>query len=664
MTVVVGVNVSFAASTTNGDEVIFSNVACASLITVYMDISAHAVVPNHVGPGDTYTVTIPGGSSTLPYSSSGLSVTGYKNLGQIYRFSSSSGDAAVTNVEATGSPTNIPNIEISTLLPTSGVPITFTSALWTSAAGGTITFTTASAHGLAVNDTITTVGNAPASYNKSGVKVASVPSSTTFTITGAGASNPGAITTQGFTWKSGGTPSWSFQTVSPHGLSVGDSISTINNVPAGYNVNGALVASAPSATIFSIPNATNPGALTTKGAVVAPQKTLTSSASTSARQLAVTSAVYNAGGNYYEYTTSTPHLLANGNFVQIAGMTPSGYNKSNAAVTAVPTSTTFRISAGGLSQVNGTAFGTVTPKESGLVTLNTPTAQPGTLTTPDVTVTLKAPNADATITTYLIGITTTASLAIGLDAGVTCPIPHSSPQTDGISATAVGAGGPTTSSQPGCRLPVSSTVSTSSTLPCGGGPFTTTTTTVEPTTSTSTSTSTTTTLEPTTTSTTEAPTTTSTTVAPPTTTTTVEPGTTTTTLAPPETTTTTDGDDDVDHDNNVDLHDVDDEHGCADDYDDDRSADDHDGDGRADDHVDDRGTGNDNLDHRGHDDYHRTDDHVEHVHRLQPGRAAGEQRERHARRQDHRDRHWLAAGFDRRPHAAFRSRRLGRRERR
>ena len=236
----------------------------------------------------------------------------------------------------------------------------------------------------------------------------------------------------------------------------------------------------------------------------------------------------------------------------------------------------------------------MTPKESGLVTLNTPTAQPGTLTTPDVTVTLKAPNADATITTYLIGITTTASLAIGLDAGVTCPIPHSSPQTDGISATAVGAGGPTTSSQPGCRLPASSTVSTSSTLPCGGGPFTTTTTTVEPTTS----------HEyvdhdnartdddkhdrgpdddfdhgraarPRTT--------------------TVEPGTTTTTSHPGNDDDDC-GDDDVDPDNNVDLHNVDDEHGCADDYDDDRSADDHDGDGRADDHVDDRGTGNDNLD--------------------------------------------------------------------
>ncbi len=81
-----------------------------------------------------------------------------------------------------------------------------------------------------------------------------------------------------------------------------------------------------------------------------------------------------------------------------------------------------------------------------------PIVQPndGTLTTPDITVTIVAPMADATITTYATEVDTTATVSLG-DAVTTCPIPHVNPQTDGISATVVGAGGPTTSSQPACR---------------------------------------------------------------------------------------------------------------------------------------------------------------------------------------------------------------------
>jgi len=90
------------------------------------------------------------------------------------------------------------------------------------------------------------------------------------------------------------------------------------------------------------------------------------------------------------------------------------------------------------------------------VTLTTPgplvITQPhdGTLTTPDVTLTVTAPLADATVTSYLTEFDTTATLSLG-DAVTTCPAPHSNPQTDGISATLVGAGGPTTSSEPACR---------------------------------------------------------------------------------------------------------------------------------------------------------------------------------------------------------------------
>ena len=105
----------------------------------------------------------------------------------------------------------------------------------------------------------------------------------------------------------------------------------------------------------------------------------------------------------------------------------------------------------------------------------------GTLTTPDITVSVTAPMAAATITTYAVEVDTTATVSLG-DAVTTCPIPHANPQTDGISATLVGAGGPTTSSQPSCRVagpnacPTSTTTSTKASTTTSTGGSTTTTT--------------------------------------------------------------------------------------------------------------------------------------------------------------------------------------------
>jgi hypothetical protein len=100
----------------------------------------------------------------------------------------------------------------------------------------------------------------------------------------------------------------------------------------------------------------------------------------------------------------------------------------------------------------------------------------GTLTTPDITVSITAPMANATITTYAVQVNTTATVSIG-DAVTSCPIPHADPQTDGISATVVGTGGPTTTSQPPCRkvgatgCPVTTTTTqrATTTTSVGGG---------------------------------------------------------------------------------------------------------------------------------------------------------------------------------------------------
>ena len=54
-----------------------------------------------------------------------------------------------------------------------------------SASGGTVTYTTATAHDFAVGQYITTQGNSPSAFNLSNVVVASVPTATTFTVTNA-----------------------------------------------------------------------------------------------------------------------------------------------------------------------------------------------------------------------------------------------------------------------------------------------------------------------------------------------------------------------------------------------------------------------------------------------------------------------------------------------
>ncbi len=136
--------------------------------------------------------------------------------------------------------------------------------------------------------------------------------------------------------------------------------------------------------------------------------------------------------------------------------------------------------AGASATNNGNSVEYDVSNTASTVTLATPVASPGSLTTPDVTVNLTAPSADATVTTFVQEIDTTATVSLG-DAVVVCAVPHSNPQTDGISATIVGAGGATTSSQPSCRpegtgaCPTTTTTTMKSTTSTGVGGSTTTT---------------------------------------------------------------------------------------------------------------------------------------------------------------------------------------------
>jgi Calx-beta domain len=95
---VIGANVASGAGTTNGDQVTFAQTDCSTSIGLHqkIDVVAQAVVPNQVGQGESYTVTIPGGTATLPAHSNGLTINSYKNVAQTYEFASSAGSVTVT----------------------------------------------------------------------------------------------------------------------------------------------------------------------------------------------------------------------------------------------------------------------------------------------------------------------------------------------------------------------------------------------------------------------------------------------------------------------------------------------------------------------------------------------------------------------------------------
>ena len=123
--------------------------------------------------------------TNLPAAQAGLDVTGFKNLSQSYLFSSSAGSVSVTNVQPANS--NAGNDQAFTnAVWTPAAPILISGETFSTAAGGTITFTSAAAHGLAVGNHITSRGNTPRGYNFADKTVATVADTTHFTVTGVG----------------------------------------------------------------------------------------------------------------------------------------------------------------------------------------------------------------------------------------------------------------------------------------------------------------------------------------------------------------------------------------------------------------------------------------------------------------------------------------------
>src|SRR5262249_31043081 len=157
----------------------------------------------------------------------------------------------------------------------------------------------------------------------------------------------------------------------------------------------------------------------------------------SGRGYPISSAVWDAGnGGEITFTTSAPHLLHVGDLINTVLSIPNGYNRQatrGVAITSVPTPTPPVIprpaahpgaittkgyvdtlpNPGAIGNQHGSVNGLTT------ATLSTPTASPGTLTTPDVTITFTAPLSNTTITTYVAVVTTTATIVGVGDAATT-----------------------------------------------------------------------------------------------------------------------------------------------------------------------------------------------------------------------------------------------------
>jgi hypothetical protein len=273
----------------------------------------------------------------------------------------------------------------------------------------------------------------------------------TYTVTPTNEGSTTAISNA--VWDGSGGGRITFDTSAAHNLFKGQIVDTAGFQKTGYNLSGFVVSAVPTTTQFTI----------------------------NGRPLAVSAATW--AGSVITYTTAGRHQLNVGDKVTMVNQTPARYAGTK-TVTGIVNGTQFT-TAGGTTDpgpiiakgsvdtlADPTNIGTSTlgsVKTVTAVRLNSATATPGPLTVPDVTVNMTAPAANSTVTTYTPSVTVTATLVGPGDAATQCIIPHATPQGDGISATVVGTGGPTTTSSPKCRPPDICIPAVTGVTPSSGG---------------------------------------------------------------------------------------------------------------------------------------------------------------------------------------------------
>lgn len=150
--------------------------------------------------------------------------------------------------------------------------LTLTSVNLTSVSASGV-FTASAAHGLQVGDTVTVASVASGTSANGTWVVATVPSPTTFTVSGAtaaGAGSGGTVARLSTSWSTaifGVSSAGLYTTTSSHGLRVGDTVTVVGNSQPSANVVAKVVATVPASNTFTLTGVTVAAAGT--GGVVA-----------------------------------------------------------------------------------------------------------------------------------------------------------------------------------------------------------------------------------------------------------------------------------------------------------------------------------------------------------------------------------------------------------
>ncbi|MBI3522963.1 MAG: hypothetical protein HY066_00330 [Betaproteobacteria bacterium] len=198
---------------------------------------------------------------------------------------------------------------------------TLAAATWSS---GTVTATSAAPHGFATGQEVLISDTAAAGYSPGASPVpVTVTDATHFTYTLGSA--PGAYTygatasrsaiTSSAAWSSTGGGTVTVTTQSNHGFSAGQFVNISGISPAGYNGTYQIV-SIIDPQNFTYSLATNPGSYSADGYATATNKIVSATWAPATPSGIVT------------VTTATNHGLSTGEMMNIAGISPAGYNGS------------------------------------------------------------------------------------------------------------------------------------------------------------------------------------------------------------------------------------------------------------------------------------------------------------------------------------------------
>jgi len=289
-------------------------------------------------------------------------------------------------------------------------------------ATGTATVTTSGAHGFSAGTSVTIAGASPTDYN--GIyTIASVPSTTTFTISGVTvhppspatgtyqatpASAAGSVGISSMSRSASGTNSETVtvNTFSAHGFASGASITVIGASPSRYNGTYTI----------TVPNGASGNSSFTYPISILPPTPATGTytvqlSSAGARTISALSCTVSGSGSNKKATasatTSTAHGFVSNSYVTIAGNSPSGFNGAFNLASASGSSFTYLIATGSSAACPSPASATIRGTATAAASAQTLSSLTRTGTTDTSTANATVPTANRFATGNVVNIVQT-----------------------------------------------------------------------------------------------------------------------------------------------------------------------------------------------------------------------------------------------------------------